>query len=88
MMDGQQQTAGTLRTGIEPHRLHHRAGRRCKPPLGRLRLLRNDARKPASERPPTSIRRRHAAAGPAGRKNLKLPVRAFLVPATRSRNPS
>ena len=41
MMDAQQQTTRSSRTGIEPHRLHHYARRRRKPLLGRLRMFAN-----------------------------------------------
>src|SRR5262249_48303630 len=39
MMDGQQQTPRTLRSGVKPHRLHHHPRRRRKPALRRSRML-------------------------------------------------
>ncbi len=53
-MDRQQQAAGLRRAGVEPHRLHHHAGRRRKPHLRRLSLL-DDAGAPRILIEPTDV---------------------------------
>ena len=61
VMDGEQQPSGALRSGIEPHRLHHHPGRRSKP-LFRRQCLFADAG--AQARPHRARQRRFAAGSP------------------------
>ena len=72
MMDHQQQPPRLPRSGIEPHRLQHHAGRRRKPRSGASRLLRRCRR----AAPPHRARKHRPAAGrspPAPRQAAQSP---------------
>ena len=67
-MEHQQQPALSVRTRIEPHRLHHHAFRRCQPPHCRLCLILHARtqrlrRKAGDIDTPQQRLRRHAAGG-------------------------
>ena len=81
MMDRKPQPPGPRRSGIEPHRLHHHAGRRTEPPLRGFRLRGDQlAQRRISSIPATSIRRRQAARrNRSGRHHLKLHSAALAV---------
>jgi hypothetical protein len=83
VMNGEQQPSGSLRSGIQPHRLHHHPGRRSKPPFRRQRLFGDAGPKPSSIEPADvgstqAIPSPHRTRG----RNLQTP---FAVPRRRNR---
>ena len=91
MMDGQQQPAGCIRPGVEPHRLHHHPGRRRKPALAPLAPPRLCTRAvPPHQAQRCRSRRRQSPAGtaPGGATSRRHGGCCRAAPSRRSRNAS